>query len=71
MMAQESEEVVDEVHMRLVGIDGCKSGWVIASADDGLRFELVDDLRRVFGRIDVLVAIDIPYRARRGWPSRL
>ena len=51
---------------RLIGIDGCKSGWVLASADSGssnVCFEVVPDLRELFAsaeRGDYCVVIDIP-----------
>lgn len=52
--------------MRLLGIDGCRAGWVIASSDPGLGaldFQVVPDLRRLVrdaaaGR--ALLAVDIP-----------
>lgn len=52
--------------MRLLGIDGCRAGWVIASSGPGLRaldFEIAPDLRGALreaaaGR--AVVALDIP-----------
>jgi predicted RNase H-like nuclease len=48
--------------MRLIGVDGCRSGWVVARAPAGLsavEFELVECIESVFGG-DSIIAIDIP-----------
>jgi predicted RNase H-like nuclease len=50
----------------LIGIDGCKGGWVAASSDQNLRdvrFAVLPDLREVFERArrgEAMVIIDIP-----------
>jgi predicted RNase H-like nuclease len=49
--------------MRLLGIDGCKAGWVVAEEDLGdLRFRLVRTAREMFDSLDdkTVCAIDIP-----------
>lgn len=52
--------------MRLLGVDGCRGGWVVASADVGLgavAFSLVAHVEALFATAaggDALVAIDIP-----------
>jgi predicted RNase H-like nuclease len=50
----------------LIGIDGCRGGWLVAESDAGLSaldFSIVDDLEPVITRAErngSLVAIDIP-----------
>ena len=52
--------------MDLVGIDGCRGGWVVATSDASLStlaFAVVDDLAPLFARAqrdDLAIAIDIP-----------
>ena len=52
--------------MELIGVDGCRGGWVVASSDgtlSGLGFTVVDDLAAVIARVERgagLMAIDIP-----------
>jgi predicted RNase H-like nuclease len=52
--------------LELIGIDGCRGGWVVAAADPALstlRFEIVSDLEPVFARGErgqALIAIDMP-----------
>ena len=49
-----------------MGIDGCRSGWLVAAADAALssiRFQLVDDLGTLIERAErrgALIAIDMP-----------
>jgi predicted RNase H-like nuclease len=48
--------------MTLIGIDGCRGGWVVARATDELatiQFDVVDDVARVLPQ-DAIIAIDIP-----------
>ena len=48
---------------QVYGIDGCRSGWVIAKREDaGIGFEILNDLKPVFSQItpDCTIAIDIP-----------
>lgn len=60
--------------MRLLGIDGCRTGWVIAASDPGLHaleFSIVQDLRAPVrsaraGR--ALIAIDVPIGLARSTP---
>ncbi|HEY8746035.1 MAG TPA: DUF429 domain-containing protein, partial [Chloroflexota bacterium] len=50
----------------LIGIDGCRAGWILATSDESLRslrFAVTSDLQPVFAsleNIDAQVAIDIP-----------
>ena len=50
----------------MVGIDGCRGGWVVAAADPAwstISFSVVADLAPLFARADtgdVGIAIDIP-----------
>ena len=52
--------------MDLIGIDGCRGGWVVAASDQALSapsFTVVDDLAPVIARAgkgEALIAIDIP-----------
>jgi len=52
--------------LELIGVDGCRGGWVIATADEALSavsFTLVDELASLFARAaggDALIAIDMP-----------
>jgi predicted RNase H-like nuclease len=52
--------------MRLMGIDGCRAGWVVAEADDDLasmRFSIVSNLSAVVDQATAarsVVVIDIP-----------
>lgn len=52
--------------MRLLGIDGCRAGWVVAASGPGLRaleFTLVEDLREPFHEASAgraVIAIDVP-----------
>jgi predicted RNase H-like nuclease len=50
---------------RLYGVDGCRSGWVLAECDSTLQslsFSIAQDLRPLFDRAgpDSLIAIDVP-----------
>src|SRR2546426_8048982 len=50
---------------RLYGVDGCRSGWVVAESDSAMRhvsFELTRDLRSLFDGAGphCVIAIDIP-----------
>ncbi len=62
----------------VAGLDGCRSGWVMATVPLGatgpLRLELVDDLRDVVGRIETgtlaAAAIDIPIGLATAAPRR-
>lgn len=62
----------------VAGLDGCRSGWVMATVPLGAtgppRLELVDDLRDVVGRIETgnlaAAAIDIPIGLAAGAPRR-
>jgi predicted RNase H-like nuclease len=52
--------------LELLGVDGCRGGWVIAASDErfsGLSFVVVDALAPVIARAETggaLIAIDIP-----------
>jgi len=52
--------------LELVGIDGCRGGWVVAASDaslSGVTFSVADDLAPLFARADtgdVTIAIDMP-----------
>lgn len=51
--------------MRIAGVDGCKAGWVVASANadlSGVEFRLVATFAEIFeGRaVPALVAVDMP-----------
>jgi len=52
--------------MKLIGIDGCRAGWILASSDEslsGLRFERTCELWEVFGgtmRGKPRLVIDVP-----------
>ena len=54
----------------LIGVDGCRGGWVVAASDgllSGLSFTVVDDLAPVIARVEddsALIAIDIPIGLR-------
>ena len=58
----------------LIGVDGCRGGWVVAASDGGLSeisFALVDDLAPVIVRAEsgpALMAIDIPIGLRDDGP---
>jgi predicted RNase H-like nuclease len=55
-----------EQAVELIGVDGCRGGWVVAASDgtlSGLGFTVVDDLAPVIARGEsggALMAIDIP-----------
>ncbi|MBY0423028.1 MAG: DUF429 domain-containing protein [Parvularculaceae bacterium] len=56
--------------MGVAGVDGCRSGWVVAHLDEGVvRFEIVSDFAAVVAstRDASIVAIDMPI----GLPSRV
>ncbi len=58
----------------LIGIDGCRGGWLVAVSDaalSALRFAVVDDLEPLIARAErggALVAIDIPLGLADGGP---
>jgi predicted RNase H-like nuclease len=58
--------------MRLFGIDGCKTGWMVASSDarlGELQFEILRDLLGVFDqarRGEAFFVIDIPIGPENG-----
>jgi predicted RNase H-like nuclease len=58
----------------LIGVDGCRGGWVVAASDgmlSRLRFTVVDDLAPVIAGAEespALVAIDIPIGLRDDGP---
>ena len=58
----------------LIGVDGCRGGWVVAASDGVLseiNFALVDDLAPVIARAEsglALMAIDIPIGLRDDGP---
>ncbi len=60
--------------MRLLGIDGCRAGWVVAASGPGLRaleFTIVEDLREPFhqaGAGRAVIAIDVPIGLARATP---
>ena len=60
--------------MELIGVDGCRGGWIIAVSDgalSSLSFAVVDDLAPVIARAESgagLVAIDIPIGLRDDGP---
>ena len=60
--------------MGLIGVDGCRGGWVVAASDgtlSSLSFTVVDDLEPVIARVEGgagLVAIDIPIGLRDDGP---
>ena len=50
-------------HQRVLGVDGCRGGWVVAEADpdlNNLNFKLVPDLSGVCDDARPLVVIDVP-----------
>jgi predicted RNase H-like nuclease len=58
--------------MILVGVDGCRGGWVVARATDRLKtlhFSIVTRIEPVL-REDAIVAIDIPIGLPAGGPRR-
>ena len=63
-----------EQAVELIGVDGCRGGWVVAVSDgalSGLSFTVVDDLDPVIVRAESgagLVAIDIPIGLRDDAP---
>ena len=58
----------------LIGVDGCRGGWVVAASDGALseiRFTVVDDLGPVIARAEdgpAMMAIDIPIGLRDDGP---
>jgi predicted RNase H-like nuclease len=60
--------------LELIGIDGCRGGWIIAASASRLselRFTVVDDLGPVIARAEsgpALIAIDIPIGLRDDGP---
>jgi predicted RNase H-like nuclease len=58
----------------LIGIDGCRGGWLVAESDaalSALSFTIVDDLEPVIARAErngALLAIDIPIGLADGRP---
>ena len=58
----------------LIGVDGCRGGWVVAASDgllSDLSFTVVDDLAPVIARVEdasALIAIDIPIGLRDDGP---
>jgi predicted RNase H-like nuclease len=58
----------------LIGIDGCRGGWLVASSDaalSALTFSIVDDLEPLIARAErdrAVVAIDIPIGLADGGP---
>ncbi len=56
----------------LMGIDGCRAGWIVAASDvalSTLAFDLVPDLEPVIARVERaggVIAIDIPIGLRDG-----
>src|SRR4051812_45758928 len=60
--------------MRLIGIDGCKAGWVVATSNEHLQrldFTIVPDLHDVFDQArqgEAYVIIDIPIGLSDGQP---
>jgi predicted RNase H-like nuclease len=63
-----------EQAVELIGVDGCRGGWVVAASDgtlSGLGFTVVDDLAAVIARVERgagLMAIDIPIGLRDDGP---
>jgi predicted RNase H-like nuclease len=54
---------------QLYGVDGCRGGWVVATANvkmDGFAFTFTDDLSLLFAAPESVIAIDIPI----GLPER-
>jgi predicted RNase H-like nuclease len=49
------------MEVSLVGVDGCRDGWVVAtSADSGsIHFRIVQDIAALFA-LDIVAAIDVP-----------
>ena len=60
--------------LELIGVDGCRGGWVVAAADGALSaisFSIVDDLGPMIERAEkrpALVAIDMPIGLGDGGP---
>jgi len=58
----------------LIGVDGCRGGWVVAASDgalSGISFSVVDDLGPVIARAETspaLIAIDMPIGLRDDGP---
>lgn len=56
----------EEKHVRLIGIDGCKAGWIVAMSEDNLaslEFQIVADLGMLLEGLDennARVVIDVP-----------
>lgn len=48
--------------MNFIGIDGCRSGWIVAKIDENQRFELskLNNLSELSLKEDVQICIDIP-----------
>ena len=63
-----------EAQLELIGVDGCRGGWVVAASDrtlSALSFAVVDDLAPVIARGEsgaALMAIDIPIGLRDDGP---
>jgi predicted RNase H-like nuclease len=60
--------------LELIGVDGCRGGWIVAASDSRLSelsFTVVDDLGPVIARAEsgpALIAIDIPIGLRDDGP---
>ena len=63
-----------EAPLELIGVDGCRGGWVVATSDGVLSrisFSIVDDLGPVIARAEkspTLIAIDMPIGLRDDGP---
>jgi predicted RNase H-like nuclease len=63
-----------EARLELIGVDGCRGGWVVAASHgtlSGITFSVVDDLGPVITRAEqsaALIGIDIPIGLRDDGP---
>jgi len=66
--------VIEAQASELIGIDGCRGGWVVATSDAALStvtFEVVEDLGPVIARAErepAVIAIDMPIGLRDDGP---
>ena len=46
--------------VRCLGIDGCKAGWAVASADPDVRFQVALTIADAVGQSNIVAVVDIP-----------